>query len=226
MSKILFTLYRIAADFERKAQNSLMEDIEKTIADTKLEAEDQFKYTNTPEFKQFQEEFGKQHPLPPTSQWDNLPPEQQKNIKDTIALYDKQVADFIQQKKQETEFQRQEQDIQAFYAQEKAEQQQAAEAKQKLTANKTPFTEQDAATIINTSLKELQSTLAKNKLSPAEITFVFYNNGNIGVVSPNQKAANLLRQNFGLPIQLNTKQYLINAKKYFSTASIKYTVNI
>jgi hypothetical protein len=97
---------------------------------------------------------------------------------------------------------------------------------QKATQGRTPFNQQDASFIIKDSINEIKSIAKKLRTAPANVSFIFYNNGNIGVTSSNVSLANMIRRSIVTSLTMALKQYLINAKKYFSSETVVINISV
>jgi len=125
---------------------------------------------------------------------------------------------------QEQEFAKQDKDIQQFMDKEKADK----STQQKSIQGKTPFNTQDAAAIINGELNEIktymQKALKRKLVGDQKIMFIFYPNGNVGVVGQDIVMVNIIRRGFMTPLQLASRSFCAMHKKYF-TDQVKYEIS-
>jgi len=126
---------------------------------------------------------------------------------------------------QEQEFAKQDKDIQQFMDKEQADK----AIQQKSIQGKAPFNIQDAGAIINAHLNEIkpyvQKALKRKLIGDQKIMFIFYPNGNVGVVGQDIAMVNAIRRGFVTPLQLAARGYLTNYKKYFID-QVKYEISL
>lgn len=97
--------------------------------------------------------------------------------------------------------------------------------RQKNIEGKTPFSIQDATVIINSELNSIkiytQKALKRKLVGDQKVIFVFYPNGNVGIVGQDIAMVNAIRRGFATPLQLAVRSFCTMHKKYF-TGEIKY----